>query len=71
MGSSILRAIGDTKRPLYFLIAACLTNIVLDLFFVVVLDMAVFGVGLATVLSQVVSAVLVAVVILLRRTTLF
>ena len=64
MGSSILRAIGDTKRPLYFLIAACLTNIVLDLFFVVVLDMAVFGVGLATVLSQVVSAVLVAVSLL-------
>ena len=60
MGASILRAIGDTRRPLYFLMAACLTNIVLDLFFVVVLDLAVLGVGLATVLSQVVSAVLVA-----------
>ncbi len=60
MGASILRAIGDTRRPLYFLMAACLTNIVLDLFFVVALDLAVLGVGLATVMSQVVSAVLVA-----------
>ena len=59
MGSSILRAIGDTRRPLYFLIAACLTNIVLDLFFVLALDLAVLGVAIATVLSQVVSAVLV------------
>ena len=60
MGASILRAIGDTKRPLYFLIAACLTNIVLDLLFVVGLGLEVFGVALATVLSQVVSAGLVA-----------
>lgn len=64
MGASILRAVGDTKRPLYFLIAACLTNIVLDLLFVVGLNLGVLGVGLATVLSQVVSAVLVAVVLL-------
>ena len=64
MGASILRAIGDTRRPLYFLMAACLTNIVLDLFFVVVLHLDVLGVGLATVLSQVVSAVLVAVSLL-------
>jgi hypothetical protein len=64
MGSSILRAVGDTKRPLYFLIAACLTNIVLDLLFVVVLDLGVLGVGLATVLSQVVSAALVLFVLL-------
>lgn len=61
MGSSILRAVGDTKRPLYFLIAACLTNIVLDLLFVVVLDLGVFGVGLATVISQIVSAVLIVI----------
>lgn len=64
MGASILRAMGDTKRPLYFLIAACLTNIALDLLFVVVLHLQVFGVGLATILSQVVSAVLVALVLL-------
>lgn len=64
MGSSILRAVGDTRRPLYFLVAACLTNIVLDLLFVVVLDLGVFGVGLATVLSQVVSALLVMISLL-------
>ena len=63
IGSSILRAVGDSKRPLYFLIAACLTNIVLDLLFVVVLGLEVFGVALATVLSQVVSAVLVLIVL--------
>ena len=62
--SALLRAVGDTKRPLYFLIAACLTNIVLDLLFVVVLDLGVLGVGLATVLSQVVSAALVLFVLL-------
>ena len=64
MGASILRAMGDTKRPLFFLVAACMTNIVLDLFFVVVLDLEVFGAALATVLSQVVSALLVAYVLL-------
>lgn len=59
VGSSILRAVGDSKRPLYFLIVCCLANIVLDLFFVLVLHMGVAGVGIATVLSQVISAVLV------------
>lgn len=59
VGSGILRAVGDTRRPLYFLIAACLTNILLDLLFVVYFRMGVFGVALATVISQVVSAVLV------------
>ncbi len=59
MGSGILRAIGDTKRPLYFLIIACFTNISLDLLLVVVLKMGVAGVALATVLAQAVSAVLV------------
>ena len=43
MGSGILRAVGDSKRPLYFLIASCFINIVLDLFFVVVLQMGVAG----------------------------
>lgn len=59
IGSGILRAIGDTRRPLYFLIVACLTNIVLDLLFVVVFQWKVMGVAIATVLSQVVSAALV------------
>ena len=56
---SILRAMGDTRRPLYFLIVACLTNIVLDLLFVVVLGLGVLGVAVATVLSQVVAAILI------------
>ena len=66
IGAGVLRAVGDTKRPLYFLIAACLCNIVLDLLFVVVLHLGVLGVGIATVISQVVSAVLV--VLALMRT---
>ena len=63
MGSGILRAIGDSKRPLYFLMASCLTNIVLDILFVVVLHMGVMGAALATILSQTVSAILVIVVL--------
>lgn len=59
MGSGILRAIGDSRRPLYYLIASCFTNIMLDLAFVVVLNMGVRGAALATVGSQIVSAVLV------------
>lgn len=55
-GSSILRAIGDTKRPLYYLLAAGVVNVVLNLFFVIVLEMDVAGVALATVLSQCISA---------------
>ena len=57
-GAGILRAVGDTKRPLYYLIAACLLNIVLDLIFVAGLGMEVLGVALATILSQTLSAVL-------------
>lgn len=60
VGSAVLRAVGDSRRPLYFLIAACLTNIVLDVLFVLVLPVDdVKGVAIATSLSQVVSAVLV------------
>ncbi len=55
-GSSILRAIGDTQRPLYYLSAAGVINVVLNLFFVISLQMDVAGVALATVLSQCVSA---------------
>lgn len=57
--SAILRAIGDTKRPLYYLLFAGLINVVLNLFFVVVCKMNVAGVGLATVLSQCISATLI------------
>lgn len=59
MGSSILRAAGDSKTPLYYLIACCFLNIILDILFVVGLKMGVAGAALATFLSQVFSAVLV------------
>ena len=59
IGSSILRSVGDSKRPLYILVFSCLVNIVLDLVFVVVLRMSVQGVGIATILSQFISAVLI------------
>ena len=58
---------GDTKRPLYFLIIACLTNIVLDVLFVMGFGMGVLGVATATVISQVVSCVLV--MLMLMRST--
>lgn len=63
MGSGILRAIGDSKRPLYFLMTSCLVNIVLDIIFVIVLKMNVAGAALATILSQLVSAILVIIVL--------
>ena len=59
MGAGILRAIGDSKRPLYFLIASCFTNIILDVLLVAVLGMGVAGAALATITSQLLSAVLV------------
>ena len=55
-GSAILRAVGDTRRPLYFLTIAGVVNIVLNLFFVIVMNLDVAGVALATVLSQCISA---------------
>lgn len=58
-GSAILRAIGDTKRPLYFLLTAGIINIILNLIFVINFKMDVAGVGLATVISQCISAFLV------------
>lgn len=58
-GASILRAIGDTRRPLYFLLFAGVINVLLNLFFVIVLHLGVVGVALATILSQLISALLV------------
>lgn len=55
--ASTLRALGDSRSPLYFLILACLINVVLDLLFVVQFNMEVFGAALATVIAQFVSAV--------------
>lgn len=57
-GSALLRAVGDTRRPLLFLMIAGVINVILNLFFVIVLNLSVIGVALATVLSQVVSALL-------------
>ena len=58
-GSAILRAVGDTKRPLYFLAISGVLNVILNLFFVIKLGMSVDGVALATVISQCLSAYLV------------
>ncbi len=58
-GGAILRSKGDTKRPLYFLATAGVLNVVLNLFMVVVLEMSVAGVAIATVISQALSAFLV------------
>ena len=57
--AAILRAIGDTKRPLYFLSFAGVINVVLNLIFVILFHMSVAGVALATIISQAISAVLV------------
>ena len=65
MVAGILRAMGDSRRPLIFLIVTCVTNILLDLLFVVVLPWGVAGAALATVLAQAISAV--AMVICLMR----
>ena len=59
MGSSILRAIGDSKKPLYFLIFSSIVNTILDLVFVVLFGMGVDGVAWATLIAQASSAVLV------------
>lgn len=58
-GSAVLRAVGDTKRPLYYLLVAGVVNVVLNLIFVIGFHMGVAGVATATVISQVISAVLV------------
>ena len=72
MGAGILRAIGDSKRPLYVLIVSCFVNIFLDIFFVIWMGLGkmginqgVMGVAIATVICQVISAVIV-VIILMR-----
>lgn len=58
-GAAILRSIGDTKRPMIYLIIAGIVNVVLNLFLIIVFHWGVFGVAIATVASQVISAVLV------------
>ena len=58
-GAALLRAVGDTRRPLYYLLTAGIVNVVLNLFFVIVCKLDVAGVAIATVISQVISATLV------------
>ena len=67
MGSAILRAVGDSRRPLYFLIICSLTNIVLDLLFVINFQMGVAGVAYATIISQLISAFLVFIILFRSR----
>ena len=59
IGAGILRAVGDSKNPLYYLVAACVVNIVLDFLFVCGFHMGVAGVAIATVIAQAVSSVMV------------
>ena len=58
-GAAVLRAVGDTKRPLFFLIIAGITNVVLNMILVIAFDMGVAGVAIATIISQMISCVLV------------
>ena len=71
MGSAILRATGDSKRPLYYLIVCCIINIVLDVLFVIVFHMGVMGVAVATLIAQAVSAVLVTLKLMRSEAILF
>lgn len=64
MGAGILRAMGDSRRPMLFLMATCVLNVVLDLLFVAVLGMGVAGAALATIVSQLISAALPLAVLL-------
>lgn len=66
-GAAILRAVGDTKRPLYFLITAGVINVLMNLLYVIVFRMDVAGVALATVMSECVSAILI-VICLVKET---
>lgn len=58
MGAGVLRAVGDSRRPLYYLCVSSVVNIILDMVFVVVFHMGTAGVGYATVIAQAVSSVL-------------
>ncbi len=66
-GAALLRSIGDTKRPLYFLITSGIVNVVLNLFFVIVLKMSVEGVAIATIIAQYISAIMM--ILFLKKST--
>ena len=59
VGSGIMRAVGDSKRPFYFLVVSAIVNVVLDFWFVLSFNMGVAGVAYATIIAQAVSAILV------------
>lgn len=60
-GAAILRAAGDTKRPLYYLFVSGIINVILNLYFVIVLKMSVDGVAYATIISEAISAILIVI----------
>lgn len=64
IGAGILRAVGDSRRPFYFLVVCAVLNTVLDLLFVLVFHMGVAGVALATILSQAISAILILITLI-------
>ena len=67
MGSGLLRAVGDSKRPLYILMFSSIINIVLDLVFVLVFHMGIAGVALATTIAQTISAVLTVCLLMISK----
>jgi putative efflux protein, MATE family len=67
MGAGILRAIGDSKRPLYFLVIASVINIILDFLFVKVFQWGVAGAGVATLIAQGISAVMVVFILMYTK----
>jgi len=67
VGSGILRAVGDSRRPFIFLVISALTNVALDLLFVLAFDMGVAGVAYATIISQAFSAILVMIVLITSK----
>ncbi len=69
-GSALLRSVGDTRRPLYYLLTAGVINVILNLIFVISLQMDVAGVALATIISQYISAVLVVRCLMLEKSAI-
>ena len=64
IGSGILRALGDSRTPFYILILSNILNIILDLILVIVFKLGVIGVGIATLISQIASAILIFIILL-------
>lgn len=71
LASNMMRALGDSRRPLYFLIFTCCLNIILDFVFILVFHMGVAGAGVATVLSQLLSGILCMVYIMKKMPVLW